>query len=191
MITDAESITPKSKGLNLGNKARCGFATMILICLLLFLCVVAFRAALERTPYELQDSQGRTMGFNDVFSSEHFGFIYDRVSINGTISYLNAYDWFFMATLILGLWLVWNAQRKTLLIYSCAQLVLFPVGYLGFLIGGYTIVDWLTSKPRGYILRCDREFFIDIPFVPVAGHTPWLLFAMLMILVLWRGRNRA
>jgi hypothetical protein len=184
-----EPITPSSKNLNPSNNARCGFATMIILCLLQFLCVVAFRAALERTPYELQDSQGRTMGFNDVFSREHYGFIYDRVSINGSISYLNAYDWFFIATLILGLWLLWKAQRKTLLIYSCAQLVLFPVGFFGILMGVFTMFDSLKSPSSGFIPHCDREFFIDIPFIPIAGHATWLLCAILMILAMWRGRR--
>jgi hypothetical protein len=184
-----DSVIPISGNFSPSNNVRRGFAAMMLVCLLLFLSVVGFRAALGRTTYELTDSMGRTMGFNDVFSREHYGFIFDRLSVDGAISYLNVYDWFFLATLLLGLWLVWKAQRKTLFIYSCAQLLVFPFGFFGILMGVFTMFDSLKSSSSGFIPRCDREFFIDIPFVPIAGHAPWLLCAMLMILVLWRGRR--
>lgn len=185
-----EPITPTSKNLKPSNKVRCAFAAMILLCLLLFLSVVAFRAALGITPYELQDSQGRTMGFNDVFSREHYGFIFDRVSVSGTISYLNAYDWFFLATLLTGLWLVWKAQRRTLLIYHCVQLFIFPLGYFGFVMLPMSCFELINDLATNKLPRWDREGFIDVPFVPIVGHAPWLLCSILMILVLWRSNSQ-
>ena len=47
-----------------------------------FACCVIVRAGLGNTPWDTVDSRGRTMGFNDVFSLEHYTIILSNFSIS-------------------------------------------------------------------------------------------------------------
>lgn len=159
-------------------KWRVIFVAMMQFSLVWFLGVVAFRAALEATPADLTDSMGRAMGFNDVFSREHFGFVFERMSISRTLAYLTWYDGVWLAMLLLGLWNVTRlVSLRWMLVYSILQFLLFPFGILGafgFLWMCYQIV-------KGFTPVFDRESFIDIPFVAFYGHAPWILCAVIFL----------
>ena len=66
-----------------------GLAALLVAFSLVFALVLqAFLAALQATPYETVDSAGREMGFNDVFTPEHYGIIVRSMSVGRTLDCL-------------------------------------------------------------------------------------------------------
>jgi len=143
----------------------------VVLSLVLTLIVVSYRNGLDATPYETRDAVGRTMGFNDSFSHEHYGFIVGRMNLNT----ITIYQGGLVAThLVMMGMLIWCRSKKEITGYAWMQFFLFPWGVLGFL-----------AWPR-YVMMClnesaDREAFVDMPFVQMLGGAVWWIACALII----------
>ena len=55
------------------------FRALVGLTFVFALAVVALDAGVRATPYETADSEGRTMGFNDQFSTEHYRIVLGNI----------------------------------------------------------------------------------------------------------------
>ena len=151
-----------------------------LVCGILF---IAFRAGISATSYGATDSAGRTMGFNDDFSVEHYGIILENVSIIGTFEFMEAYEYVFLGIhlLAIGLLLRNKPIQMWLITFFAIQPLIFPWGFLGIL---YVPI----YLKMGLALSLDREMFIDNPFVWLTAHAVWIVAATFSAWRLFRAR---
>jgi hypothetical protein len=60
---------------------------------LVFAFCVFISVGVQNTPYDTVDTQGRKMGFNDVFSLEHYAIIFSNFKIGTLFDITYAYEW--------------------------------------------------------------------------------------------------
>lgn len=170
---------------------------LIVVSLVFGLFVIAFMAGLNATSYETTDAAGRTMGFNDRFSGEHYRIILGNMSWRGTFKemweghYLlfgsiRGYEWLFVAMhgFALGL-LVWARQEKWVIRFFLLQPLLFPLGILGIYALPLMVID------AAWFRTADREAFVDVPFVWVAAHGCWVIVSTIIAWRFFRYGRRA
>ena len=143
---------------------------LVIVCLGFCLFVMTFRDAVDATPYETTDSAGRTMGFNDRFSSEHFDILLRNCSLGRTLIGVNVYEVvLIVAQLTMIALLLSCRQAKWIARFALMQVLIFPWGVPGMLLLPDFIIDLFTRDVG------DREGFVDIPFVPLTAHPMWIL----------------
>ncbi len=163
--------------------------TLALILMSFALCsfVIVVVAGLWNTPFSTADSAGRTMGFNDQLSPEHYGIIVSNFRVQTLMDLDYLYTWFLLAMHGWGAWLIVrqpNGNLCGLRRFFVVQGLLFPVGWIGFFVLPWT----LRSVAEG---RLDREGIIDIPFIAITAHPVWIATAMLIAFGLLRTSSRS
>ena len=159
---------------------------LILVSFALCAVVVAAVVGMSNTPYEVADSTGGRMGFNDPLSLEHYRILFSNFRFQSLFAPAYAYTWLLLAMHGLGGWLLLEAGRLDLprvRRFFVLQGVLFPVGWLGFL----TLPSTIWSITNGTF---DREGFIDVPFIALTAHPIWLATAMIIQAMSWSGSIR-
>jgi hypothetical protein len=152
---------------------------LLVLCGAVILLLVILYAGIVATPYETADSAGRTMGFNDRLSLEHYGIIIRnfKPSLLFRSDYL--YDQILFASYAIGLVLIFSHRfsglRSTRWFFAI-QGLLFPFAWAGLLAFPIILFSVFTGQ-------MDREGFIDIPFLWVTAHTVWLTTSLL---IAWR-----
>jgi hypothetical protein len=162
---------------------------VVLLSLLMFGGFAWLMGGVEATPYSATDSQGRTMGFNDVFSAEHYGLILDNAGLARTFKHLAGDDcWFHHLALLAAhvalLFFLAKSELRTLRIFLWCQPVIFFWGWLGFWILPIEMVALLWAQTN------TRESFIDIPYVAIMSQGAWFLACAFVLLVLEISRLR-
>ena len=149
------------------------FLALLGLCFVSVLAVVALDAGVRATPYETADSKGRTMGFNDQFSTEHYRIVLGNIRPGQILRPRYFYEWILLAMIAVGAWRLRsdeiNGTRATRWFFF-GQSALFFLGWLqiGFLQWPGTVAG---------LLRCSltREDFVDVPFTWMMAQPPWVL----------------
>lgn len=162
---------------------------VVLLSLLMFWGFAWLMGGIEATPYSATDSQGRTMGFNDVFSAEHYDLVLHNAGWVQTFKHLAGDDfWFHHLALLVAhvalLLFLAKSEVRTLRIFLWCQPVIFFLGWLGFWILPFAIMDLLWGHTN------DREGFIDIPYVAIMSQGAWFLACAIVLLVVEISRLR-
>lgn len=154
------------------------FLALIGLCFVYALAVVALDAGVRATPWETADSQGRTMGFNDRFSAEHYRVVLGNIRPGQILQPRYFYEWILLAMMAVGAWRLRSdgiSGTRATRWFFFGQSALFFFGWLsiGFLQWPDTIVD---------LLRCtlDREDFVDMPFTWMMAQPPWVLVSFVI-----------
>jgi hypothetical protein len=169
-----------------GQRRPLGLVALVILSLGFGLMAIAFRAGLDATPYETTDSAGREMGFNDVFSSEHYGIILRNCFLLGTLDYMGSYDWLFVGCHALAIvLLLWERDGPWTIAFFLAQGLVFPWGMPGQIV--LVVSLWgALSGTSSY----DREAFVDIPYIPLMAHSFWLLTVAVITWSIVRSRRK-
>lgn len=141
-------------------------------------------SGLCNTPYSTTDSAGRAMGFNDRLSQEHYWIMFSNFRIQTLFDSDYYYGWFLLAMHGWGAWLIvrqGDLNPRRIRRFFALQGLLFPLGWIGFLILPSTI----RSICYGTL---DREGIIDVPFIALTAAPIWIATAM-TILFLLRGAS--
>ncbi len=154
------------------------FLALLGLCFVSVLAVVALDAGVRATPYETADSKGRTMGFNDQFSTEHYRIVLGNIRPEQILQPRYFYEWILLAMIAVGAWRLMSdgigGMRATRWFFF-GQSVLFIIGWLslGFLQWPRMVVE---------LLRCtlDREDFVDMPFTWMMAQPPWVLVSFVI-----------
>ncbi len=172
-----------------GKRLRRQAMLLVVASLLFGIGVIAFMEGLNATPYETTDAMGRTMGFNDQFSREHYGIIFENMSLRGTLKAMGEIDyfafvpfrnagWCFVTVHLIALLVLARArEEKWITRFFLAQPVLFPWGVIGIFVLPLMVLDLVWFR------EADRESFVDVPFVCIAAHGCWL---MVSGIIAWR-----
>ncbi len=174
-------LDPGSRAL--AGRVRWQSMALVVLSLVFGLSVIAFQAGLGATAYETTDSEGRTMGFNDRFSREHYGIILGNVSLQGTPGSMHDLIFVGMHGLALGL-LAGVRDGKWMIRFCLLQPLVFPLGLLGI----YILPLWVADI--AYYRTSDRESFVDVPFVPIMAGGFWLWVVAAIAWRLHRFRKR-
>lgn len=161
---------------------------MVLVVMSLGFClfVMTFHDAVGATPWETEDSAGRTMGFNDRFSPEHFGILLRSCSLVRTLTPPSVYEGALIAAhgLMLVL-LLWCPADKWVYGFAVLQPFLFPWGIAFPVTLPHFLLELITRDVG------DREAFIDIPYVAFKAHPMWVLVSLIIAWCAFRsGRRR-
>lgn len=155
--------------------ARRAVVWAVLLSLAVFAGSAWLRGGIGATPYETTDSAGRTMGFNDVFSAEHYGIILRNASLRAAWEQLGEDSpWAPLqhALLLLAhgvlLWMLMRCGARAIRWFLAVQPVLFFLGILGLIIFPVSAADLLWFR------QSDRESFIDIPWTGIMSQGMWL-----------------
>ncbi|HEX2747965.1 MAG TPA: hypothetical protein VHM91_08205 [Verrucomicrobiales bacterium] len=153
----------------------------VLVSFLVLLGSAWIRGGVGSTSYDTVDSQGRKMGFNDVFSAEHYGIILRNASWEAAIHQMEKYDCALAAAHGLILFLIFHLPSRHLKAVLWLQPVLFFWGVIGLYALPLEAADLL------YFHSSDREGFIDIPYISILGQGAWLWACFFM---LWKLRKQ-
>jgi hypothetical protein len=169
---------------------------LVLGSLVLFLIALVLRVGISLTPYETTDSAGRTMGFNDPLSAEHFAIMARNFDPRALLRFDDVYDWVLLAMHGVGLWLLlYSARCCTRLTrwFFALQVLVFPFGAMLFFMP-FMIIPNLFGQ-------WDRESFVDIPFTIVMCHPVWVIVSITITIALrapglglarvWRAMRQA
>jgi hypothetical protein len=180
MNPESPVATPASNPTPATNRwRRFGLVALVLLSLGFSLSVIAFRAGLDATPYETTDSAGREMGFNDPFSWEHYGIIFQNCSPSRTLAYMGQYEWLLVVCHALAtMLLLWRPDKTGTFAFFLAQPLIFPWGLPGQIVLFASLWGLLSGTGSH-----DREWFIDIPYIPMVAHSFWLLT---VAVITWR-----
>jgi hypothetical protein len=151
----------------------------MILCGAVILFLVILYCGIVATPYETADSAGRTMGFNDRLSLEHYGIIIRNFKPSLLLRSEYLYDQILFTSYAVGFVLIFSRRffglRSTRWFFAI-QALLFPFAWAGLLAFPVIAFSIFTGQ-------MDRESFIDIPFLWVTAHTVWLVTSMLIV---WR-----
>ena len=148
--------------------------------LLFFIASVVLRVGIGNTAYETTDHAGRTMGYNDRLSAEHYQIIVGNFRIGTLFSIEYAYEWFLLLMHLIGGSLLLNpVERRACRFFFFCQAILFPFGWLGFLFLPPLILDMAR-------FRIDREGIIDFLFIWFTAHPVWLAASLVIGIALCR-----
>lgn len=147
----------------------------VLLSLAVFAGSAWLRGGIGATPYETTDSAGRTMGFNVVFSAEHYGIILRNASLRAAWEQLGDdapwYPrWHLLLLLAHGVlfWMLRRCGARAIRRFLIVQPVLFFWGVMGLLFVPMCVADLLWFRTS------DRESFVDIPFIAFLSQGMWL-----------------
>jgi hypothetical protein len=147
-------------------------------------------SAIKRVPYDTTDSMGRTMGFNDRFSQEHWGILLRTIDWQDYRFEAQALDsvYFWLSVLMHFAAVGWilrgdPLRLRTPLVFLGAQILAFPLGLLGLVILPAMFAELISGN-------FDREGIIDTPFLAVTGHTVWLLTCLASVLMIFIHQRR-
>lgn len=156
-------------------RARRAVLWAVLLSLAVFAGSAWLRGGIGATPYDATDSAGRTMGFNDVFSAEHYGIILRNASLGAAWEQLGEDPpwlplWHLLLLLAHGLllWMLRRCGARAIRLFLALQPVLFFPGLLGLIVVPMSVADLLWFR------QSDREGFIDIPWIAVMSEGMWL-----------------
>ncbi len=149
------------------------FLVLIGLCFAASLFLMVLVEGIEATPRDTQDSRGRTMGFNDRFSPEHYRIALGNFRPGALFRGDYAYDWLLLVAQLVGAWCLWSAPRsarRATRWYFLAQPAVFFIGTLGvvFLVGPILLVELLS-------FQADRENFTDVPFLELVTQAAWVI----------------
>jgi hypothetical protein len=142
------------------------------------------RGGVEATSYDEVDSVGRPMGFNDVFSAEHYVMLLRNADVANVVEQMNSGNWWQHWGLLVAhgvlLWLIATGTRRTVRWFLLAQLVIFYWGWVGFWFLPIEVADlfWMHSN--------DREGFVDLPYIAIMSQGAWF---WVCALVWWQVRR--
>jgi len=159
----------------------------VLLSLAVFAGSAWLRGGIGATPYETTDSAGRTMGFNDVFSAEHYGIILRNASLRAAWEQLGddapwAPLWHLLLLLAHGvlLWMLRRCGARAIRCFLVVQPVFFFLGLLGLIVVPMSLADLL------WLRAADRESYIDIPYIAVMSEGMWLWVCAFAWFRLWK-----
>lgn len=148
--------------------------SLIVASFLAFMGSWVLRVGIELTPYSTTDSAGRTMGFKDRFSSEHYQILLRNFRVRALFQLEYLYEWLLLAMHVAGVALLWSPRhqgRPHTRWFFAAQAALFPFAGLGVVLLPWIIHEMAT-------LSLDREGFVDIPFIWCTAHPIWVGVAL-------------
>jgi len=160
-------------------------AAVLLIALSFSFCsfVIAFVTGLENTPSSTRDTDGRTMGFNDRLSREHYAMALSNFRPQNLLRPESVYSLLLLGMHGWGAWLIFSRSKsnsRSVRRFFLAQGFLFPLGWIGIF-----ILPWAIRSAIGG--RLDREGFVDVPFIALTTHPIWIATAMVIAFALGRG----
>lgn len=159
---------------------RRSFVVAILLSFAVLAASAWLRGGVGATPNDTVDSQGRTMGFNDVFSAEHYGILLKNAGWQHAVQQMSAHDWLLAAFHPLLLLLLFTAGRRLTKLFLWAQGAVFFWGWLGLYFAPIALADALFFHTN------DREGFVDIPYISVISQGAWLWACFF---ILWKLRT--
>jgi len=146
--------------------------------------VIVMRMGIGATPYEMMDSQGRTMGFNDPLYAEHYRIMMGNFRLEDFFRSEHVYEWVLVAMHVVGagLLLARKVAAKWTKCFFLWQAVVFPIGFLAMplmplLVGG-----------GGFGAPMDREGFIDIPYIMMVAQPMWVAVSLVIAFKLRREK---
>lgn len=147
----------------------------LVVAVLMSLVVLAgsawIRGGVAATSYEAVDSLGRPMGFNDVFSAEHYGTLLRNADVGHAFEQMNSgnalQNWVLVLAHGVLLWLIATGTRRAVRLFLMVQPVIFYWGWVGFWFMPIELADlfWIRSN--------DREGFVDIPYIAIMSQGAW------------------
>lgn len=147
-------------------------------------------SAINRVPYDTTDSMGRTMGFNDRFSREHWGILLRTIDWQDyrldVVALDSVYFWItVLMHLVAAGWILRGdpLRLRTPLVFLGSQILAFPGGLLGLVVLPPYFVEIMSGK-------LDREGIVDVPFLAVTGHTVWLLTCLASVVMIFIHQRR-
>ncbi|MGV3533037.1 MAG: hypothetical protein ACO1QR_11760 [Chthoniobacteraceae bacterium] len=150
---------------------------LVLLSVTVLAIAVVLRVGIGNTSYETVDSVGRSMGFNDPLSAEHYWIMVQNFDVADLFRTERIYDWILLGMHGLGAWLLlsarYSASRLTRWFFAF-QPVLFPLGLL-FSLFSYAMIFSALIGDLG-----DRETFIDLPFVIAVAQPVWVVSSMII-----------
>ena len=161
-------------------RIRCGLVGVVFLSFGLCSLIAAFVTGLWNTPFSTTDSLGRTMGFNDNLSFQHYAIALSNFSFSKFSSIDFLYTWVLLTAHVIGLgMLATKRDRKEIQtkLYFRIQLFLFPVGWIGMF-----VLPMLAAETANQSL--DREGVIDIPFIALTAQPFWLICSVLVLVAI-------
>ena len=148
--------------------------TAVIFSFLTFFTFARILGGIDATPDTTTDSQGRTMGFNDVFSAEHYAIILRNGDLYHALRHLFKDDlwiqhWSLIVAHIVLLVLLAEAEARTIRRFLYVQPVLFFWGWFGFWVLPLGVYDLLWGHTS------DGETFSDLPYVAIMSQGAWFL----------------
>lgn len=160
----------------------------LVVAVLLSVVVLAgsawLRGGVAATSYDEVDSLGRPMGFNDVFSAEHYGTLLRNADVAHALEQMNSGNvlqhWGLLGAHGVLLWLIVTGTRRAVRWFLVVQPVIFYWGWVGFWFLPIELADlfWIHSN--------DREGFVDIPYIAIMSQGMWF---WVCALVWWQVRR--
>ncbi len=154
---------------------------LIIVSFLLCTFVIIADVGIHNTPSETTDSAGRTMGFNDHLSAEHYRIILSHFRFDKLLAPSYAYSGLLLIMHGLGAWLIIRVDGPGLARirwFFAMQGLLFPIGWLGFLLLPQTVSAIMNRT-------LDREGMTDIPFIAATAHPIWIATAIIIFAASW------
>jgi hypothetical protein len=147
--------------------------------------MIALRLGLNHTGFEVTDSTGAPMGFNDPLGREHHWILLQNFRVSDLASSKHTYEWIWLAMHGIGAALLLAGQRIPVRLtrwFFALQCAVFPIGVLGMLLLPFIATDFVMGWPT------DREGFVDIPFITCTAHAAWVLTSLVLVIAL-RGEG--
>ena len=150
------------------------FLGLITVSFVVLMVAWMLRAGIGATSYETLDSAGRTLGFNDPISAEHYRIIFGNVT--PSVMLRNGAEFGIPCAILHGVaaWLLLSPQRRhrrSTRWFFAVNAVLFWFGWPSW----FAILTGYVGRISSF--RMDREDVIDIPFVWMWGSAFWVLAA--------------
>ena len=150
---------------------------LVLLSVAILAIVVVLRIGIGNTSYETTDSLGRSMGFNDPLSAEHYWIMVQNFDLADLFEGNRIYDWVLLLMHGIGAWLLlssrYSASRLTRWFFAL-QPVLFPLGLL-FSLASYVMIFSAFVGDLG-----DRETFVDLPFTIAVSQPVWVVSSVII-----------
>ena len=162
--------------------ARRPLVTAVLLSFTILLAAAWIRGGVASTAYDTRDSHGRTMGFNDVFSGEHYSILLGKANWPEAVKQLEPLDGLLIAAHVALLILLATASARTIRWFLWPQAVVFFWGWAGFWFLPIAIFDLVWAHTS------DREGFVDIPYISILSQGAWFWACGF---VLWKLRRQS
>jgi hypothetical protein len=169
---------------NSGTTFNRRLALLVLFSFLFVAASIALRIGIDVTPYETTDSAGRTMGFNDRFSAEHYAMALRNFQWGALLSPERAYEWLLLAANGLGAVILLRTGAGCTRLtrwYFALQALVFPWGLALIPLLPISVVAIFRGT-------ADREDFTDFPCFSVPAYSMWVATALIVTIAL-RGRG--
>lgn len=137
-----------------------------------------FLSGLEITSFSTQDSAGRTMGFNDQFSPEHYAIICQKAEWRRVPEKLGVSGLALLFAQGIMLGLIAGGSRRSVRTWAAVQGALFFLGWPGMVFLPLAVLDFL------WMHTSDREGFTDIPWGAMMGQGAWLYVCLGIVIAL-------